>query len=116
MSEPESDQFFEYFKDNYRSDELPQNSEQNDDNSVPNKLLNAEITDGEILKAIKALGAAKAAALDGVLNEYIKASASILLPIYVKPFNLVLKRRLLPDMWLQSVIIIPIYKTGSPRN
>ena len=89
MSEPELDQLFEYFKEINSSDESPQNGEKNEENSVPNKILSAEITDGEILKAMKALGAAKAAGLYGVLNKYITASANILLPVYGKLFNLV---------------------------
>ena len=54
------------------------------------EILNSSITEGEILKCIKALKNNKSSANDRILNEYIKNSTDVLLPVYVSLFNLIL--------------------------
>lgn len=48
---------------------------------------------------------------DNILNEYIKSTENLLLPVYVKLFNCVLETGIIPVSWLNGVII-PIYKNN----
>ncbi|MEW8546068.1 MAG: reverse transcriptase family protein [Candidatus Thiodiazotropha sp.] len=78
------------------------------------EILNSFITEAEILKCIKLLKNNKCSANDKIINEYIKYSSDIMIPIYIALFNLVLDTGLIPDSWLEG-IIRPIYKrSGSP--
>ena len=53
---------------------------------------------------------------DNILNEYIKSTKTLLLPLYVKLFNSVLDTGFIPDTWLKGTII-PIYKNkGDPKD
>ena len=48
------------------------------------------------------------------MNEYIKESCNIFLPIYVKLFNLILESGHIPESWTVG-IINPLYKSkGDP--
>ena len=94
-------------------------NENNSDNDVPPNAnypniifaneLNSEISQSEILKAIKALKNNKTPGVDRVLNEYIKQTSTMFLPIYHKLFNMIFDSGILPDSWLVG-IIKPIYK------
>ena len=53
---------------------------------------------------------------DQILNEYIKSTKNIFLPIYEKLFNLVFDSGIIPSAWLEG-IIRPIYKNkGDIKN
>ena len=81
-----------------------------------NELLDCPITDDEIKTAVSKLKNNKAPALDNILNEHIKSSVSILLPLYEKLFNIVFDSGMVPEDWLLGVIK-PIYKNkGDPTN
>ena len=71
--------------------------------------LNAAITEEEVLSAIKTLKNGKAVGIDEVRNEFIKHSSPSLISIYCKLFNKVLNSGVVPEQWVQG-IIIPIYK------
>ena len=71
--------------------------------------LNAAITEEEVLCAIKTLKNGKAVGIDEVRNEFIKHSPPLLVSIYCKLFNKVLDSGVVPEQWVQG-IIIPIYK------
>ena len=83
------------------------------------EILNLSITEGEILKCIKALKNNKCSANDRILNEYIKNSTDVMLPVYVSLFNLILDTGYIPDSWLEGIIRL-IYKrngnTNEPEN
>ena len=55
--------------------------------NTPNIEINGQITADEILKSIKDLKTEMACGDDKINNEYIKSSAHLLIPIYVKLFN-----------------------------
>ena len=83
--------FYEFFKDlNSSLDEddepptakFPDFSLQND--------LNNEITEDEIMAPIKQLKSGKSSSRDDIINEYQKHLINVLLPVYIKLFNLVL--------------------------
>ena len=85
-------------------------------NIEENEILNGEFTNEEILKCIRNLKNGKASGYDKILNEYIKSSCDILMPVYVKLFNRVLNDGQLPQDWLIGMIL-PIYKNkGSPED
>ena len=58
----------------------------------------------------------KATGIDGIRNEYISSSVSLLMPIYIYLFNKILDEGTIPEEWLIG-IIMPIYKKkGCPRE
>ena len=71
--------------------------------------LNSAITEEEVLCAIKSLKNGKAVGIDEVRNEFIKHSSPQLISIFCKLFNKVLDTGIVPEQWVQG-IIIPIYK------
>ena len=72
-------------------------------------ILNSDIIRDEIKNVIANLKNNKASGYDDVLNEHIKCTVDIMLPIYQKLFNLVLNFSAIPEAWTQG-IIQPIYK------
>ena len=78
-------------------------------------ILNRIITDNEIQSCINRLKDHKAPGSDNNLNEDIKISADILIPIYLKIFNLIFSTGLFPDTWSQG-LIIRIHKKGDKMN
>ena len=52
---------------------------------------------------------------DGIINEYIKATAHEMMPLYVAFFNLIFDTGVLPDSWLEGVMR-PIYKNKGDSN
>ena len=77
------------------------------------------ITKEEILNAIKKLKTNKAHGIDGVLNEYIKNTADVLIEFWVKLFNRVYNSGEVPAEWSKG-IIITLYKGNGthcdPKN
>ena len=71
--------------------------------------LNQTITASEILSNIKSLNNNKAAGIDSIVNEHIKSTAEIMLPVYTKLFNLIFDSGVIPESWTVG-IIKPIYK------
>ena len=49
------------------------------------------------------------AGTDQVINEYIKSTADLFIPVDVKLFNTILDHSIFPDEWFNGTII-PIYK------
>ena len=67
------------------------------------------ILNGVISETITKLKNNKAPGPDGILNEYLKNSSPLLIPIYFKLFNIILDTGILPGSWTLG-IIKPIYK------
>ena len=76
--------------------------------------INKQISADEIMEAIKQLKYHKAAGVDSIVNEYIKSTATLLMPVYVKLFNTIFDNGVLPDEW-HTGIIIPIFKNKGSR-
>ena len=115
----ELDKLYTFFKD---LNEQPDTEHDFCDNNIEfsiddnDEILNSPITDSEILKCIKLLKNNKACANDDIINEYIKSTAHIMLPLYTSFFNLILETGTLPEAWLEG-IIKPIYKKkGDPQQ
>ena len=63
----------------------------------------------EIISAINMLKTNKTHGSDNVLNEYIKSTKDVFLPIYIRLFNYILQTGSIPETWLVGRIL-PIYK------
>jgi len=78
-------------------------------------ILNGDITEDEVLNAIKNLKNGKAAGINDFVNEYFKYSSPQLVIIYCKLCNLVFNSGIVPETWLNGVIR-PIYKNNDDAN
>ena len=76
--------------------------------------LNNPISESEIYKAITDLKNGKASGDDNVINEYIKTTAELFMPIYVKLFNIVFESGIVPELWLVGNIL-PFYKNKGDK-
>ncbi len=85
------------------------------DKDVAEDVLNSPITEDEIRRSISNLKNNKACGNDLILNEYIKASKDVLLPLWMKLFNNVLDSGKIPEDW-QIGTIVPIYKGKGDVN
>lgn len=74
-----------------------------------------KIKDAEIIKCIKHLKNKKAPGLDGIQNEMIRYSQSMLLPVYNKLFNDILNTGYYPENW-RTAYITPIFKKGNDQD
>ena len=79
-----------------------------DDNST-NEEINSPITVDDIIEAVKILKNNNYPGNDDLLNEHLKSSLHLMLPIYLKLFNIILDSGVVPDTSLIGNII-PIYK------
>ena len=73
--------------------------------------LNSIISLKEIHDAISALKLNKAAGLDGLCNEMLKAGSTVLLPYFHKLFNAILQSGKFPDSWRTNTLS-PLHKKG----
>ena len=84
-----------------------------------NDQLDASISTEEIQKHALKLLNGKACGLDSIMNEHIKSTLHIMMPIYHKLFNIIFDTGLIPSIWTEGCII-PIYKRKgndkSPEN
>jgi len=122
---PPAEELFEHFRDMNESPNLeqvphleaePLNPKSSDCKPPSNEPLNRPITSEEITKAVNKLKNNKSCGLDGIINEYLKTTAPILTPLFVKLFNRVLDTGIIPKSWALGKII-PIFKNkGDPAN
>jgi hypothetical protein len=77
------------------------------------------ITIDEIKSAIKNLKNNKASGEDLIANEYLKHSFEVMSDIYVKLFNLIFDKGLIPEQWLYGDSILIFKNKGDkcdPKN
>ena len=78
--------------------------------------LNQPITESKIISAVKSLKNNKSPGLDNIINEHVKSTLHIMVPIYIKLFNIIFDSGIIPESWTCGVIK-PIYKNkGSPED
>jgi hypothetical protein len=77
--------------------------------------LNSDITAKEMMKAVKYLKNKKASGSDGISNEMIKASYSVLPNLYVDIFNTILRSGVFLSLWREN-FIKPLFKGGDMNN
>ncbi|MCG8093283.1 MAG: reverse transcriptase family protein, partial [Candidatus Thiodiazotropha endolucinida] len=80
-----------------------------------NEEINRQISHDEILAAIKNLKNNKSPGPDNVLNEHLKSTIDLFLPIYGHLFNLILDSGIVPESWALGDIL-PIYKNKGCMN
>ena len=111
---PSIDEFLEHFKlinQTHPDEEETINFEPESDN----EFLNARITRDAILRSINKLKNGKVSGYDSVVNEYIKSTKQVLLPVYETLFNIILDTGFFPEQWTIG-IIKPIYKNKGDIN
>ena len=112
---------YNFFKDINSPNNSHDPESENLNFSIDNEdeILNGHISENEILKCINNLKNNKACSHYGIINEYIKATAHEIMPLYVAFFNLIFNSGVLPESWLEGAIR-PIYKnkgdSKSPEN
>ena len=57
----------------------------------------------------------KACGDDQILNEFLKSTSQILIDVYVKLFNLILDKGIVPQSWLNG-FIISLYKNKGDKK
>ncbi len=72
-------------------------------------VLNCLFTNDEIKKCIIKLKNGKSGGADEIVNEHIKSTIDIMMPVYIKLFNKVLSTGEVPEDWLVG-LIVPIFK------
>ena len=83
--------------------------------SHDSSVLDLKITEKEILECIDQLKSSKSPRINDIINEYLRTTKEILLPHYLKIFNLILNTGLIPSKWSLGVVI-PIHKKGEVTN
>jgi hypothetical protein len=58
----------------------------------------------------------KAPGYDMVVNEYIKSTLHLFLPLYVELFNNILDNDVIPECWTLGIILPINKKKGSPKT
>ena len=115
------EKFTDFFKDLNKDNTNQDDNEllHNANDTRRNEDLDKDITELEIKESIARLKNNKACGTDSIANEYIKSSSNLLMPMYVKLFNLIYNSGIIPQSWT-SGIIKPIYKkkgkTDDPDN
>ena len=84
-------------------------------NLSENNAINQPFTEEEVCKQIKKLKNNKAAGIDDILNEFIKASPVKLITVITKLFNIVLDSGTIPKEWGIGVIV-PLFKNKGSAN
>jgi hypothetical protein len=113
--------FYTFFKSlNENSHDEDRNTNIENDhlnlNQEINEEINCPITESEILAAVKCLKNNKSPGTDNIVNEHIKSSLNVMMPIYLKLFNVVFDKGIVPLSWTTGSIK-PIYKNkGNPKE
>ena len=120
VEQPSLSELFDYFKEQNTSNDPENNADDPIFNLTDSdETLNSPITEQEINKMILKLNNSKTSSNDLILNEHIKSTKHIMLPIYCSLFNKVLDTGIIPESWSEG-IILPIFKNKgsslSPSN
>ena len=87
----------------------------NQNEQVINEQINQTISEQEIFQAIKQLNNNKAAGIDNIKKEHLKSTSRIMVPIYLKLFNIIFDTGIIPESWSFGSIK-PVYKNkGDPK-
>jgi hypothetical protein len=80
--------------------------------------LNKEISEDEVLNAVKKLNDGKAGGIDGIVTEMLKAGGEVVINFLTKLFNHIFDHGIYPKEWSKA-IVIPLHKKGNtnlPEN
>ena len=109
--------WFQHFSELFKTDQIIDKliDTQDDTKTKDDEMLNSEITENEIMAALKKLSVGKSPGPDKILTEYIKNTIQITLPTFTLLFNCVFRTGNYPDEWSDS-IICPIFKSGCKKD
>lgn len=112
--------FLDHFKKLHSSpeeDSITVNCEVNpsQNSNIDNSFINQPFTEEEIKKVVSKLKNDKACGFDSVINEYIKSTIDMFLPLYTKLFNVILDTGIIPSDWGVG-LINPLYKNKGPKE
>ncbi|KAK6191078.1 hypothetical protein SNE40_002826 [Patella caerulea] len=121
-----SDEWYNYFNELYNNTSTQLNeqfheeiidviSDNENSDSGYNDILDAPISEHEIVSVINDLNNNKAPGPDGIVCEMYKHSVGIIIPYILSIFNLILLTGYYPKEWASS-IIHPIFKSGDSKN
>lgn len=117
LTMPPLEDFYNYFKE--LNESLVTESFDFEDSVFnigdPDEILNVAISQTEISSAIRGLKTGKSPGYDEILNEYIKCTEHLLMPVYIKLFNTIFDTGTLPEAWLEGKIR-PIYKNKGDKS
>ena len=117
--ESSMENLFDFFKTAHFDETITNSNDscinQADDNDT-NISLNKRLEEQEILAAIKSLKNNKSPGIDSILNEHLKHTSYVLLPMLCNLFNLIFDTGIIPEVWTVG-LIKPVYKNkGSPAD
>ena len=111
---------FDHFKKLNENEDHDRDMEPEFDfNNIPDEVdfyLNGPITESEVKKVVKNLKNGKAFGCDDILNEYIKSTIDVLMPVYIKLFNLIFETGIVPECWSTGVLITIFKNKGSKSD
>ena len=121
QKEAKSTASLDEFKKHFQKISYQEQAKQADDNimmfsnNCENEAINQPFTEEEVSKQIKRLKNDKAAGIDNILNEFLKASPEKLITVITKLFNIVLDSGMIPKEWSIGVLV-PLYKNKGSKN
>ena len=119
------DELYEYFKNLNLSNEVGDSNFEMPDNNdnVANDTLNGKIIEEEITSIIQNLKNGKAPGYDCVINEYIKSTISLCMPLYLKLLRKIIDtgimyrvQLVLVEFELTTLVVIGTDCTGSCKS
>ena len=105
---PPIQEFYNYYK-NINTSEINETFDFAESEYDADIILNSNISEEEISTAINGLKLGKSPVHDEILNEHIKSTQCLFMPLYIKLFNTIFDTGILPEVWLEGKIR-PIYK------
>ena len=110
------EEFYEHFS-NINSDPNQEKFNSIIDQQANNLDINSPITESESCACIHNLKNCRASSpSDNILNEYLKTTIELMLPLYTKLLNNVLDKGIMPTSWLNGVIVTIKKNKGDSKN
>ena len=78
-------------------------------------MLNKEISEEEIKRAVNKLKLGKTSGIDGIIAEMLKNGGEEVNSFLIKLFNTIFDKGIYPQVWAKA-IIVPIFKKGDTEN
>ena len=116
ISQTEWKNYFQALFTAVDDNEIPEALEiEEPDDEIEYLIFNSEITNDEILNAVKSLKIGISPGPDGLFAELFKQSIDVILPLLSSLFNRLFSSGMFQESWSKSVII-PLYKKGDVNN
>ena len=98
---PPIQEFYNYYK-NINTSEINETFDFAESEYDADIILNSKISEEEISTAINGLKLGKSPGYDEILNEHIKSTKCLFMPLYIKLFNTIFDTGILPEVWLEG--------------